>query len=72
MICIDKNSKQLFRDSRASLPMKAGAPAKLEYEYVREGYLQHIRGGGAQRRAPGGEGYRTPNQIGFRQLRTIA
>ena len=37
VICIDEKSKQLIRDSRASLPMKAGAPAKLDYEYVREG-----------------------------------
>ena len=37
VICIDEKSKQLIRDSRASLPMKAGAPAKLDYEYVRDG-----------------------------------
>src|SRR3990167_2034293 len=37
VICIDEKSKQLIRDSRASLPMKAGAPAKLDYEYVRKG-----------------------------------
>ena len=37
VICIDEKSKQLFSDSRTSLPMKAGAPAKLDYEYVREG-----------------------------------
>lgn len=37
VICIDEKSKQLIRDSRASLAMKAGAPTKLDYEYVREG-----------------------------------
>jgi hypothetical protein len=37
VICIDEKSKQLIRDSRASLPIKAGAPAKLDYEYVRDG-----------------------------------
>jgi len=37
VVCIDEKSKQLIRDSRVSLPMKAGAPAKLDYEYVREG-----------------------------------
>jgi hypothetical protein len=37
VICIDEKSKQLIRDSRASLPMKAGAPTKVDYEYVREG-----------------------------------
>jgi len=37
VICIDEKNKQLIRDSRASLPMKSGAPAKLDYEYIREG-----------------------------------
>lgn len=37
VICIDEKGKQLIRDSRPSLPMKSGAPAKLDYEYVREG-----------------------------------
>ena len=37
VICIDEKSKQLIRDSRASLAMKSGAPAKLDYEYIREG-----------------------------------
>jgi hypothetical protein len=37
VICIDEKSKQLVRDSRLPLPMKSGAPAKLDYEYVREG-----------------------------------
>ena len=36
VICIDEKSKQLIRDSRPSLPMKAGA-AKHDYEYVRAG-----------------------------------
>ncbi len=37
VICIDEKSKQLIRDSRAPLPMKPGAPAKYDYEYVRAG-----------------------------------
>jgi hypothetical protein len=37
VICIDEKSKQLIRDSRSSLPMTPGAPAKYDYEYVREG-----------------------------------
>jgi hypothetical protein len=37
VICIDEKSKQLIRGSRAVLPMKAGAPAKLDSEYIREG-----------------------------------
>lgn len=37
VICIDEKSKQLIRDSRPSLPMKPGSPAKCDYEYVRAG-----------------------------------
>ncbi|MGH7945585.1 MAG: IS630 family transposase [Opitutaceae bacterium] len=37
VICIDEKSKQLIRDSRQPLPMKPGAPAKYDYEYVRAG-----------------------------------
>jgi hypothetical protein len=37
VICIDEKSKQLIRDSRPSLPIKPGAPAKCDYEYVRAG-----------------------------------
>ena len=37
VICIDEKSKQLIRDSRASLPMKPASPAKYDYDYVRQG-----------------------------------
>ena len=37
VICLDEKSKQLIRDSREGLPMKPGAPAKCDYEYVRAG-----------------------------------
>lgn len=37
VICIDEKSKQLLREARAPLPIKPGAPAKYDYEYVREG-----------------------------------
>jgi hypothetical protein len=37
VICIDEKSKQLLREARASLPIQPGAPAKYDYEYVREG-----------------------------------
>ena len=37
VICLDEKSKQLIRDSREGLSMKSGAPAKCDYEYVREG-----------------------------------
>jgi transposase len=37
VICLDEKSKQLIRDSRRGLPMRPGAPAKYDYEYVRGG-----------------------------------
>jgi DDE superfamily endonuclease len=37
VICLDEKSKPLIRDSREGLPVKSGAPAKYDYEYVREG-----------------------------------
>jgi hypothetical protein len=35
VICIDEKSKQLLRDARTPLAVKPGAPAKYDYEYVR-------------------------------------
>lgn len=37
VVCLDEKSKQLLKDSRATLPIKPGAPAKQDYEYVRAG-----------------------------------
>jgi hypothetical protein len=37
VICLDEKSKQLFKDSRAPLPIKPGTPVKQDYEYVRAG-----------------------------------
>ncbi len=37
VICIDEKSKQLLDDARSGLPIKPGAPAKDDYEYVRAG-----------------------------------
>jgi hypothetical protein len=37
VICIDEKSKQLLNDARPRLPIKPGAPAKYDYEYVRAG-----------------------------------
>jgi hypothetical protein len=37
VICIDEKSLQLIGHSREPLPMAAGAPAKLDYEYTRNG-----------------------------------
>ena len=37
VICIDEKSMQLIGHSRRPLPMAAGAPAKQDYEYKRNG-----------------------------------
>jgi hypothetical protein len=37
VVCVDEKSKQLLRDTRASLPVQPGAPAKHDYEYARAG-----------------------------------
>lgn len=37
VICIDEKSLQLVDDSRPPRPMAPGAPAKVDYEYVRKG-----------------------------------
>jgi hypothetical protein len=37
VICLDEKSKQLLKDSRSPLPVQAGTPARLDYEYVRAG-----------------------------------
>jgi len=37
VICVDEKSKQLLGEVRVPLPMKAGAPAKSDGEYVRAG-----------------------------------
>ena len=35
--CLDEKSKQLLKDSRASLPIRPGTPVRQDYEYVRAG-----------------------------------
>ena len=37
VIGLDEKSKQLLKDSRPPLPIKPGAPVRLDYEYVRGG-----------------------------------
>jgi len=37
VVCLDEKSKQLLKDTRGPLPVKRGAPAKLDYEYKRAG-----------------------------------
>lgn len=36
-VCIDEKSKQLIFDKRAPISMKPGKPAKIDYEYKRNG-----------------------------------
>ncbi|MBI5750580.1 MAG: IS630 family transposase [Hydrogenophilales bacterium] len=37
VVCLDKKSKQLLKDSRPPIPNQPGSPAKQDYEYVRTG-----------------------------------
>ena len=37
VVCLDEKSKQLLKDSRQALPIKPGAPTRVDYEYVRSG-----------------------------------
>ena len=39
LICLDETSKQLLRDARAPLPPQPGQPARVDYEYEREGVV---------------------------------
>jgi hypothetical protein len=37
LVCFDETSKQLVGESRAPLPVAPGLPARVDYEYVRNG-----------------------------------
>lgn len=37
VICIDEKSKQLIEETRPSIPLRPGSPAKHDYEYKRNG-----------------------------------
>ena len=37
LVCLDETSKQLIAETRMSIPMKAGRPARFDYEYERNG-----------------------------------
>jgi len=37
VVCVDEKSKQLLKDTHPGLPLKPGAPAKLNHEYQRAG-----------------------------------
>ena len=37
LVCLDETSKQLIRETRKPVPMKRGQPARVDYEYERNG-----------------------------------
>jgi DDE superfamily endonuclease len=37
VVCLDETSKQLIKETRAPVPMKQGHPARVDYEYERNG-----------------------------------
>jgi hypothetical protein len=37
LVCLDETSKQLIAETRAPIKMKAGRPARFDYEYERNG-----------------------------------
>ena len=37
LVCLDETSKQLIAETRMPIPMKAGRPARFDYEYERNG-----------------------------------
>ena len=37
LVCLDETSKQLIRETRTPIPMQRGQPARVDYEYERNG-----------------------------------
>ena len=37
LVCLDETSKQLIAETRVPIPMKPGRPARIDYEYERNG-----------------------------------
>ena len=37
LVCVDESSKQLIAETRVPIPMKPGRPARVDYEYKRNG-----------------------------------
>src|SRR5271163_5079658 len=37
LVCLDETSKQLIAETRLPIPIKAGHPARFDYEYERNG-----------------------------------
>lgn len=40
LVCMDESPKQLVAETRLPLPMRAGAPARFDYEYERKGIAE--------------------------------
>src|ERR1700694_5064156 len=37
LVCLDESSKQLIKETRVPVPIKQGHPARIDYEYERNG-----------------------------------
>jgi hypothetical protein len=37
LVCLDETTKQLTKETRTPVPMKKGQPARVDYEYERNG-----------------------------------
>ncbi len=37
LVCLDESSKQLIAETRVPIPMKPAPPARVDYEYERNG-----------------------------------
>ena len=48
LVCLDESSKQLIIETRTPVPAAPGRPARIDYEYTRNG--------GNRGRFPGGKG----------------
>ena len=43
-VCLDETSKQLVADTREPLPATPGQPARVDYEYERQGHGEPVHG----------------------------
>ena len=50
LVCLDETSKQLIAETRMPIPMKRGRPARVDYEYERNGTACYRRRESAHRR----------------------
>lgn len=39
VVCMDESPKQLIENNRPAIPMKVGQPARIDYEYIRNGVV---------------------------------